>query len=490
MDTTSPIGTEAPRRGPRLQGSLRLFVRVRFGAALAALAVIAACELLFHLDFPYGRLYAITAGIMAYDLGFYLFCGRERREPQRGGIDEEADARVNRFAALLQINLDFAALTGLLHFSGGLENPFVLFFLFHVVIAGILLEAPLAAAEAVLAALLIFGLGALEKVGALAHHHAGAVLGSLELASNWVFVLGLSGLMAATIAALSAFTIALMGQRTRQRNQLLALSRDLAAKNEKLQELDLSRRKLLAVASHDLKSPLGAVTSYLHAVRDGYLGPVTPEQGDVIDKSLKRLDRLREFIGDILSLQAIRHGEVQKAMQPTDVGGLLREVVQNHVDPARGRSIAVAFEAEGDLPFIEAAPEQLVQVFDNLLSNAVKYTREGGTVRVTARVRAGHLLVDVADTGIGISPEDLEHLFEDFFRAAAVRETHEGTGLGLAVCQRIVRAHHGEIRATSEPGAGTVFHVGLPVVQPLHSILPEERDSEPLIAEILQTLHK
>jgi signal transduction histidine kinase len=217
---------------------------------------------------------------------------------------------------------------------------------------------------------------------------------------------------------------------------------------------------------------------------------VAPEQAEVIDKSLKRLDRLREFIADILSLQAIRHGEVQKAMRPTDVCGLVREVVQNHEDAARGKGIAVRFEAEGEPPLAEASPEGLAQVFENLLSNAVKYTPAGGRVGVAVRAAEGKVLVDVADTGVGMSEEELAHLFEDFYRAPSVRDTHEGTGLGLAVCHRIVRAHRGEIGATSKPGEGTTFHIALPIVQPLHSVLPEERDSRPLIAEILQSLHK
>ena len=489
MAATSRTSVKKAPRSLRLHGFLRLFVRVRTFAALGALAVIAASDLLSDVGFPYRTLYAIAAGVLVYNAGFALFLARKRPAPPRLAVVEEPDLRLNRVVALAQINLDFAALACLLHFSGGLENPFVLFFVFHVVIAGILLEAPYAAAEAVLAALVILGLGASEKLGLLAHYHAAAVLGPLELASSWPFVLGLSAIMAATIAALSGFTIALMGKRTRQRDQMISLANELQAKNDKLQQLDESRRRLLAVATHDLKSPVGAVTSYLVALRDGYLGPIAPAQVEVIEKSLKRLERLREFINDVLSLQAIRHGEVQKALRPTDVGALLREIAQNYEDAARDREVALSLELDGDLPLVEAAPE-LAQVFDNLLSNAVKYSRDGGRVAVRAHTAGSHLLVEIADTGIGISEDDLGHLFEDYFRAPAVKATHEGTGLGLAVSQRIVRAHQGEIQATSQVGVGTTFHVGLPIVQPLHSIPPEDRDSGKLVEEVMQALRK
>lgn len=490
MDEAQRGGSRKAPFSLRLHGFLRLFVKIRFGAAAAAIAVVAVSQNVLRIDFPYAFLYGIGAAVLAYNVGFALFLARKRPEQPRLLADEETDLRANRLVALLQINLDFVALTALLHFSGGLENPFVLFFLFHVVIAGLLLDAPLAAAEAGLAALLIFGLGALEKTGALLHYHPEAVLGSFELATSWMFVLGLSALMAVTIAALSAFTIALMAQRTHQRNQLIALSHDLRAKNDRLQEIDASRRKLLAVATHDLKAPIGAVMSYLQAMRDGYVDPVTPKQVEIIEKSLRRLERLRDFIGDVLSLQSIQHGELQRVMRPVDLVAVLKDVARNHEDAAAAKSIALSLDAAGDVPEIEGAPERLAQVFDNLVANAVKYTGGGGRVEIRARMDGGRVLVEVADDGIGISEADLARVFEDFFRSSAVRASHEGTGLGLALSQRIVAAHHGEIWATSEVGKGTTFRVRLPIVQPLHSALPEERDSKILIAEVLDSLGK
>lgn len=488
MTPGAAASTAKRPRSLRLHGFLRLFVQVRFGAAAGAFAAIAVSDLVLKVSFPYERLYAVAACILAYNVGFLLFLARRRPAQSQRAHDQETDLRANRVVALLQINLDFAALFSLLHFSGGLENPFVLFFLFHVVIAGILLDGPLAALEAALAAALIFLLGALERTGVLAHYHAVEILGSLELAHNWMFALGLPALMAVTIAVLSAFTIGLIGRRTTQRNQIIALSLELQAKNDKLQELDASRRKLLAVATHDLKAPIGAVTSYLQALRDGYLGPLPGPQRDVIEKSLKRLERLREFVADVLSLQAIQHGDLQKAMRPVDVAQLVREVADNFADGAAAKAIAIRLSLPADLPLIEAAPERLVQVLDNLLSNAVKYTPEGGRVSVTAGQSSDGVLIEIEDTGIGVAPGDLEHLFEDYFRATSVRKSHEGTGLGLAVSKRIVEAHHGEIRATSREGRGTTFSVRLPLVQPLHSKLPGERDSKRLLEEVARSL--
>jgi len=477
-------------RSLRLHGFLSLFIRVRFGAAACAFAVIAVSQLVLKVGFPYERLYATVACVLVYNTGLYLFLLRRRPAQSRRALDEETDLRANRIVALLHINLDFAALTSLLHFSGGLENPFVLFFLFHVVIAGILLDGRLAAAEAALAAILILLLGVLEKTGAVAHYHAAEILGSLELVDNWMFALGLPALMAVTIAALSGFTIALIGRRTRQRNQLIALSLELQAKNEKLEELDSSRRKLLAVATHDLKAPMAAVTSYLEVLRDGYLGPVSEAQGEVIGKSLKRLERLREFVDDVLSLQAIQHGDLQKTMRPVDVAPLLREAVEGFADAAAAKDIAIALAISDGLPLIEAAPERLIEVFDILVSNAVKYTPERGRVSVAARKSDGGILIEIEDNGIGIAETDLAHLFEDFFRSSSVKKSHEGTGLGLAVSRRIVMAHHGDIRATSQVGIGTAFHVLLPLGQPLHSMRPGERDSRRLLEEVARSLER
>ncbi len=451
-----------PPRTPDFSYFLHLFVQFRWAAAACAgLAVFVAQIVLDLKSYAYPWLYSIVAWIVVYNAAFHIYL---RREDGRRGEAEEADNfRRGRQAALVQILLDLLALFGLLHFAGGLTNPFVLFFLFHVVVAGILLEPVRAAAVACIACALIFALGLLERTGLIAHYRPVEILGATDPLQSWLFTLGLPGVMTVTIFALTFLTVSIMNERARSRNQVIELSQALDLKNRELLRVDQMRKQLLAVASHDLKSPLGAVAGYLAGMRDGYLGPLTDEQRRVVDRSLDRLSRLRSFIDDVLAWSSIEKGALRQEMRPVDLADILHCVVEDYRDPARARGIEILLGLPSQMPLVECSSERMVQVFENLISNAVKYSLDGGRVRVEARQEGDDLVVTVLDKGMGISREDLGHLFEDFFRAPSVRGKVHGTGLGLALARRIVKAHRGDIWATSELGLGSAFFVRLPI---------------------------
>jgi signal transduction histidine kinase len=150
-------------------------------------------------------------------------------------------------------------------------------------------------------------------------------------------------------------------------------------------------------------------------------------------------------------------------MEPTQLLDVLRDTVANYRDVAAQKNIALDMKVDEELPLVCASAKRMAQVFDNLISNGVKYTPDGGTVTVDARIEDGSIVISVADTGIGMSEEEMQHLFEDFYRAPRVKATHEGTGLGLSVVQRIVQAHHGTVRAQSAVDQGTRFDVSIPI---------------------------
>lgn len=445
---------------------LRLFVRLRWLAVLGTVFVIALFQFVIGSPFRYELLYATVVGILAYNSVFYLWT--RQHCPKGTGTEEESKRAVSRLNALLQINLDLFALFWLLHLSGGVENPCVLFFVFHVVIAGILLRPRWALVEALFATFLVFALGVLEKLGALPHYHSPQILPHTELTDSWLFVIGLPAMLGTTIFALSAFTILIMRERHKRREVIVALSEDLTRMNERLLLVDEGRRGLLAVASHDLKSPIAAVAGYLMTLREGYIGPVNARQSEVLDKCLRRLEGLKEFVSDVLSWTAIESGELRLSMRAARLEPLLEQAVESYRDRAAEAKIDISIDLEPDLPEADITPERILQVLHNLLSNAVKYTPQGGVVHVVARAsEAGGALIAISDTGIGMSKEDQEHLFEGFFRAPAVRGRYEGTGLGLSLAKGIVEAHRGRIWVESEVGQGSTFIVELPPAAPM-----------------------
>jgi signal transduction histidine kinase len=448
-------------------------VSFRWAAAFSAGLTIFASQFYLGIEsFAFPWLYAIVGSILLYNTVFYFYL---EHQVQTGGISELQDGSrfpLTRVVALAQILLDLLALFWLLHFAGGLANPFVLFFLFHIVVAGTLLEPGPTVGVALFTSALIFALGVLEKIGVLAHYHPVELLGDTDPLRSWLFVLGLPAVLTVTILSLMTLTISIMNERGRRRDQILELSEELDRKNRKLLRVDRMRKQLLAVASHDLKSPIAAVSSYLMGMRDGYLGPLTDEQRRVIERSLSRLTRLKEFIADVLEWTSIERGILRQDMHPADLADILRRAVEDHEEHVIARALEIELVLPAGMPPIVCSPERMAQVFDNLISNAVKYSHDGGTVEIAARMEGEDVVISVKDSGIGISQTDLGQLFKDFFRAPSVKGKFEGTGLGLSMVRRIVNAHNGRIWATSELGRGSTFFVRLPIRQFKASTMP------------------
>lgn len=223
------------------------------------------------------------------------------------------------------------------------------------------------------------------------------------------------------------------------------------------------KEQVMAMVSHDLRSPVGSIVGYLDMIQEGAAGEVPEEMGQflaIIDRNSKRILRL---VDDLLVSAQVEAGSLQLSCTETD----LRLVIEDSHDATRLRAEQANVDLQvivpDDLPLINADAQRLGQVFDNLLSNAVKYTPGGGTVTLRAQVHPDALQIDVSDTGIGIAPEDLERLFGRFFRAqTATQAKIPGVGLGLVITKAIVEGHGGQITVTSQVGEGTTFSVRLP----------------------------
>ncbi|MCO8269793.1 PAS domain S-box protein [Actinoplanes sp. TRM 88003] len=225
--------------------------------------------------------------------------------------------------------------------------------------------------------------------------------------------------------------------------------------------LELARLKdeLVGMVSHELRNPLSAIRSYSETLLDD--PSLTDEQRHLTEVIDRRSTHMQHLVDDLLDLARLEAGQLHIDPQPLAGGRLVRESVQAQEPAAQAKSLIVTVDVPRHLPVL-ADPVRLRQVLDNLVSNAVKYTPEGGRVTVTARL-AGDVVIEVADTGIGVPADEYDRLFDRFFRASnAVRQGHKGTGLGLAITKAIVDAHGGHIRAAPAPGAGSVFTVVLP----------------------------
>ncbi len=209
----------------------------------------------------------------------------------------------------------------------------------------------------------------------------------------------------------------------------------------------------LSIVSHELKRPLAAVENYLQILLGGYAGELSPKQKRLLERSTLRLSDLRNLISDILDFARIQPEQIRadfEWVEPSEIGSEAIEEVQL---AASQNNIHLKAVAPTEFKSIVAARRRLKQVISNLLANAVKFSPEGSTVTLSAHDEPDALVIEVIDEGIGIPPEDQEHIFDDFYRASNVAE-YGGAGLGLSIAKKIIDAHEGGIEVESPYQSG------------------------------------
>jgi len=228
---------------------------------------------------------------------------------------------------------------------------------------------------------------------------------------------------------------------------------------------DRLKDEFVASVSHELRTPLTSIRGYLELLCEGEGGPLTDAQRrflSVVDRNSERLLRL---VADLLFVAQVGAGKLPLEECEVDLVRLAEQAVEAARPLAFERGIELSLDAD-PIPVLDADPARISQLLDNLVSNALKFTQEAGRVEVRVSGRADHIALEVADTGIGISAAEQEHLFGRFFRTRAANDLAiQGTGLGLSISKAIAEAHGGTIRVESEEGAGTTFRVALPLAR-------------------------
>ncbi len=608
-----------PSRTPveeELVGRVAWQIQLRWAAALGVLTATWFASSILNIHLPAWPLYAIGLSILLYNAFFLFYLKRLESE----AISEAAV--FDRFAKV-QASLDWLAMILLVHFSGGVESPLIFYFIFHLVIASILLSPLACYFFATLAALAMAALALLEYAGYAPHVSLGFIPASLYQNGLYIFsiltffttclyisvylatsvtinlrrkdeellrlqqdlsnayqriqtlyrvtktvsstlnleeVLSLIAQAAAEAMQVKACTIRLLDEsgrivetvaayglseqyltkgpvdirKSRHIYQTLSsgqpaivsdTSQDdrlqypaearaeginsmlcvpllirgqaegvicvycaeadhfsdsdaeflsaLASEGataivnarayQALEQADRAKSDFVRMVTHELRSPLSAVQSMLRIMEQGYVGPMTSKQQDLVQRSQRRVSFLLALVKDLLELAA---GKMER------LRGEKKEVVLNEVI-TKVTELMRASAGEKGLEFkVEIAEEPLVlvgiedgleRVFMNLVSNAVKYTPAGGLVTVRAWSENDQIKAEVSDTGIGIPEEALSRIFDEFYRAQNAKSMEmEGTGLGLAIVKDVVEQHGGQITVESVEGEGSAFSVTLP----------------------------
>jgi signal transduction histidine kinase len=234
----------------------------------------------------------------------------------------------------------------------------------------------------------------------------------------------------------------------------------LEQQNRQLQELGEARSDFVATVSHELRTPLTSIVSFIELVRAEEDG-LSSEGRHFLEIIQRNANRLIRLVGDLLLLNRLESGMAPLDLVPASLPQLSCEAVRDASATAMGYGVTLQSEAT-DGPEVRADPLRLRQVLDNLIANAVKFSHPGDVVQVISTWNGTGWRIDVTDSGIGIPPEEIGHLFDRFVRASNARASgRPGTGLGLSVAKAIVELHGGHIAVTSALGRGTTFSIDL-----------------------------
>jgi signal transduction histidine kinase len=612
-----------------LVSSVAWLIRIRW---LAGVGVILSTYLMgsvFHLRAHELPLYLIGASILGYNLVFYVV---ERKFTRFLAVETKF-----KQLALWQVGMDWAAMILLIHFSGGIESPAILFFVFHIIIASIFFTQKTAFVFASCAILLVVGTTVLEYFELIPHR---PILGFLNapLYQNGLYVMTIL-LFFTTTCLVTAYLVSSIQERLRQREEeVIVLTKNLRRLTSRLQalnegartvsstlelsevlnrlvestvdamgvhacsirlldksgsqlapvavcglsqeylnkgpvdpvtnplarevlsgrivniadvfespmlqypeeakkegirsmlsaplmgkegplgilrayavepahfsaedeqflatiaaqgsiaienalayqaieSLDSAKSKFIRIVTHELRSPVSVARSLLRTISAGYVGDVSSQQMDILNRACRRLEFLQRLIDDLLDLAAGKTDVISKeVLESVDLLEAIRKVIDRFAIPAeeQGLNLELISNLDEKPLLIKATLDGIDRIFNNLLSNAIKYTRRGGEVKVILSVAADEAEVVVEDTGIGIPEDAMEHLFEEFYRAPNAKLlVNEGTGLGLTITKDIVTRFGGRLNVQSKIDKGT----RIVVILPLHITQKESHPS-------------
>jgi PAS domain S-box-containing protein len=248
--------------------------------------------------------------------------------------------------------------------------------------------------------------------------------------------------------------------RTNENIGTITVLHDITA----LKKMDQMKSDFVSMVSHEVRSPMNSLLMQLKNISDGLAGPVTEKQQEILQRASEKILNLNNLVTELLDLSRIESGLIAHEKEQVNMAQLLADQKKFHSSYAAEKLITIDLNCPDDLPSILANRQNMEEVLANLITNGIKYSPAGASINISAAKENEYLKFQVADTGFGMSSEDLKKIFTRFYRVkdANTRQI-QGTGLGLAIVKSIIESHHGKITVASEVGKGTTFTVFLPL---------------------------
>lgn len=422
----------------RISWSIRLRWLAIFGYFLATFVVSKS----LNLELPYTEIWTALAVLGGINILYYIFC---RFLKNVSLLPEMAILSVH-------IIIDLIFLTILVHYSGGIENPVYLFYVFHVVISSIIFPGWIPLVFASLAVSMFVWLVFNEYLGYITHY---CVFNS-TLHDNDILIPLILIVFVITVYVTAYICMTFMGIYRDSK-------RIIDEQNERLVKADQQKSQFFRFASHELKSPIISIKTSLDGILKTFSGSIDPKAVNLLRRASSRSEQMLEIIKELLELSRDRTVISASQKKLVLLDALIGDICEQERHLADEKQIeminqleAVQFEISGD-------PQDFQKIFSNLVSNAIRYTPEKGKVWISTKLENNSYIFQVRDTGIGIAEQDLKEVFSEFYRSEnAKKMVTYGTGLGLSLVKKLVEHHKGQVKVESDVGKGTAFTVSFP----------------------------
>ena len=431
------------------------FIKLRYGAVLMLTTLILASE--FFLGFKFTETQTIAIAVITLSILIYnslLHVGKKHIKSIAGQFNP-------LHLSLIQIILDFSSLFLLFHFTGGIETPLYMLFVFHMIIGSLVLPGSIIYTVGTIVVLAFGGIVFLEYYHIIPHYTIQGFLNT-QLYDDFNYVVSIFTIFGFTMFISIYLTNGIA-------RQLYRMEQDLIESLDRLNTAEIEKQKYIVGVVHEIKTPLTAVHSYLNLILQKFLGPLDKKVEERLIRASVRSKEAINLINDVIKSSRFKLFDhfVKEELQIEEV---MNELSNKHLVNAETKKIKLVFNDNRKTHTKLMGDKFLLTLaISNLVGNAIKYVDKKGLIEVNLTDEEKDIVITICDNGIGIPEHEQGKIFKEFFRSSNIsKENHEGAGIGLSIVKEIIEKHEGSISVespsmlASKNRPGTCFKIQLP----------------------------
>jgi len=426
----------------------RWFIRIRWVALVILLFSNYAVKHLFNVSIQDVSIYILSVVLLFLNILHTIYLKQITKKESTIvilGIKKEIH---------FQIITDLIVLTLIIHYSGGIENPLILFYFLHMIIASSIFSTRVNYLYVAFTIILAASMALLECYSVIPHY---PLIGfaNHDLYKNTLYVFGTGFVFTCTSIIVVSLSHMIISRSIKSEEAYVK-------SNIELENKDKLKNEYVLRVTHDIKGHLAAILSCIEVIRTRIAGPLNEEQEEFANRAFERTELLSGFVKNLLNLtkKRLKHDNEFEEYLFKD---LINKVLVPIQILARDKSLDFNIYIDKSIQVITGNPFTIEELYSNLLLNAIKYTPPNGHISLNIKNRFNHIITEISDSGIGIPKEELSKVFDEFYRASNVpKDIKTGSGLGLSIVKQIVENHNGKISVSSELGIWTKFTIILP----------------------------